>query len=154
MVVPFAWTRQSHGGAIRMATDKPAPRPRRTAILIAMPRDRVQMLGDAYRSRRLPSRSNLGAILPLHDVRYHASAGEPDGSIAAAENIPLRTSGKTPAGGARRDRTDDLLLAKQALSQLSYGPSGGQRTEIGAQKTVPSSVVRILSSDDGGPGKI
>ena len=39
--------------------------------------------------------------------------------------------GKTPytqlikmwkIGGARRDRTDDLLLAKQALSQLSYGP--------------------------------
>ena len=29
---------------------------------------------------------------------------------------------KDPAGGARRDRTDDLLLAKQALSQLSYGP--------------------------------
>jgi hypothetical protein len=30
-------------------------------------------------------------------------------------------------GGARRDRTDDLLLAKQALSQLSYGP-GHRRT--------------------------
>ena len=27
------------------------------------------------------------------------------------------------AGGANRDRTDDLLLAKQALSQLSYGPA-------------------------------
>jgi hypothetical protein len=26
-------------------------------------------------------------------------------------------------GGAERDRTDDLLLAKQALSQLSYGPN-------------------------------
>jgi hypothetical protein len=26
-------------------------------------------------------------------------------------------------GGANRDRTDDLLLAKQALSQLSYGPA-------------------------------
>ena len=25
-------------------------------------------------------------------------------------------------GGARRDRTDDLLRARQALSQLSYGP--------------------------------
>ena len=25
-------------------------------------------------------------------------------------------------GGASRDRTDDLLLAKQAHSQLSYGP--------------------------------
>ena len=27
------------------------------------------------------------------------------------------------SGGARRDRTDDLMLAKHALSQLSYGPS-------------------------------
>jgi hypothetical protein len=26
------------------------------------------------------------------------------------------------AGGASRDRTDDPLLAKQVLSQLSYGP--------------------------------
>ena len=31
------------------------------------------------------------------------------------------------SGGARRDRTDDLLLAKQALSQLSYGPVEGVR---------------------------
>ena len=30
----------------------------------------------------------------------------------------------THAGGANRDRTGDLLLAKQALSQLSYGPIG------------------------------
>ena len=28
-------------------------------------------------------------------------------------------------GGARRDRTDDPLLAKQVLSQLSYGPLTG-----------------------------
>ncbi len=28
-----------------------------------------------------------------------------------------------PDGGARRDRTDDLMLAKHALSQLSYGPN-------------------------------
>ena len=27
-------------------------------------------------------------------------------------------------GGADEDRTRDLLLAKQALSQLSYGPAG------------------------------
>jgi hypothetical protein len=31
------------------------------------------------------------------------------------------------AGGARRDRTDDLMLAKHALSQLSYGPVTGRR---------------------------
>ena len=28
-------------------------------------------------------------------------------------------------GGADRDRTDDLMLAKHALSQLSYGPVQG-----------------------------
>ena len=39
-------------------------------------------------------------------------------------------SGFEAAGGARRDRTDDLLLAKQALSQLSYGPFRGQRSAI------------------------
>jgi hypothetical protein len=33
-----------------------------------------------------------------------------------------RSCGAAKVGGARRDRTDDLLLAKQALSQLSYGP--------------------------------
>ncbi len=35
-----------------------------------------------------------------------------------------RRQNQTKFGGARRDRTDDLLLAKQALSQLSYGPDG------------------------------
>jgi hypothetical protein len=36
----------------------------------------------------------------------------------------------TKTGGANRDRTGDLLLAKQALSQLSYGPgiSGETKT--------------------------
>ena len=40
----------------------------------------------------------------------------------AFKSKKLRPIGIT-AGGARRDRTDDLLLAKQALSQLSYGPA-------------------------------
>src|SRR3954468_15210613 len=31
-----------------------------------------------------------------------------------------------PRDGASRDRTGDLLLAKQALSQLSYGPASGE----------------------------
>jgi hypothetical protein len=45
-----------------------------------------------------------------------------------ATDAKIDVCGRTdeiPAGGARRDRTDDLLLAKQALSQLSYGPSRG-----------------------------
>ena len=42
------------------------------------------------------------------------------------------------AGGANRDRTGDLKLAKLALSQLSYGPeraAGTQKSEIGSQKS-------------------
>ena len=86
----------------------------------------------------------LGAILPLHDVRYRA------GFIAThAKRFSCERA--APAGGARRDRTDDLLLAKQALSQLSYGPVRGQRTDDGEQKEIPSSVVCGLAI--GGPGK-
>jgi hypothetical protein len=33
-------------------------------------------------------------------------------------------------GGARRDRTADLLRARQALSQLSYGPNIGGSGKI------------------------
>ena len=46
-----------------------------------------------------------------------------------SENTPPRATirppfsvFRTPIGGARRDRTDDLMLAKHALYQLSYGP--------------------------------
>ena len=36
--------------------------------------------------------------------------------------IPVIYSDVNLFGGGERDRTDDLLLAKQALSQLSYTP--------------------------------
>ena len=36
-------------------------------------------------------------------------------------------------GGAGRDRTDDLMLAKHALSQLSYSPVGRRS---GSENTV------------------
>ena len=90
------------------------------------------------------SRSNLGAILPLHDFRYRIArvrTKSHDFGDGRARRS-LQTS-QTPAGGARRDRTDDLLLAKQALSQLSYGPAGGQTTDDGTVSPL-SSVLRPL----------
>jgi hypothetical protein len=39
-------------------------------------------------------------------------------------------AGERVGGGARRDRTADLLHAMQALSQLSYGPTGGRRRYV------------------------
>ena len=56
-------------------------------------------------------------------------------------------------GGADRDRTGDLKLAKLALSQLSYGPLGpvvhGQRSE----ETATNAAAQSLNPDPGGPGK-
>lgn len=45
-------------------------------------------------------------------------ARSPNRNVAAASDNPADCA----SGGAGRDRTDDILLAKQALSQLSYGP--------------------------------
>jgi hypothetical protein len=47
---------------------------------------------------------------------------------------PKLDSGRRAPGGGRRDRTDDLMLAKHALSQLSYAPD--QTPQCGATKLV------------------
>jgi hypothetical protein len=49
---------------------------------------------------------------------YDARMAEPTAASAAIQ----ATGGTNQIGGASRDRTDDLKLAKLALSQLSYGP--------------------------------
>src|SRR3954451_455465 len=51
-----------------------------------------------------------------------------------------------PSGGARRDRTDDLMLAKHALSQLSYGP-------VPEDECFTSVMRRDALDQSGGPGK-
>ena len=50
-------------------------------------------------------------------VEPAAGSGLPDSSMNAF-------GGTKFFGGAGRDRTDDLKLAKLPLSQLSYGPFG------------------------------
>ena len=47
--------------------------------------------------------------------------GRPSGAKRQIR-LPISVA-RSPIGGARRDRTDDLMLAKHALSQLSYGPA-------------------------------
>jgi hypothetical protein len=47
------------------------------------------------------------------------------GSHQSLERLTLSPDTHRLSGGAREDRTPDLLRAKQALSQLSYGPSIG-----------------------------
>ena len=84
----------------------------------------AEHIGSKARSRPRWSpdaMSGLSDMFPLHDVKH------PPATLTAASEL-LIDSGHVPAsaaaapGGARRDRTDDLMLAKHALSQLSYGP--------------------------------
>jgi hypothetical protein len=91
---------------------------------------------------------------PLHDVRQHDSIRSRD--LMESKTFHYGRA-KIPAGGARRDRTDDLLLAKQALSQLSYGPCGEpafaklRRAAFAGQRLASRS---CAAAKAGGPGKI
>ena len=63
----------------------------------------------------------------LHNVKQskrNARAGRPCFGLETDMSVVLFAC---VAGGADRDRTDDLKLAKLALSQLSYGPGTNAR---------------------------
>ncbi len=51
------------------------------------------------------------------------------------------------SGGAKRDRTADLLRARQALSQLSYGPVSGCRTRSDQLHQVTGGSGQIRTAD-------
>ena len=53
--------------------------------------------------------------------------------------------------GASRDRTGDLLLAKQALSQLSYGPWSPQYTHYCAVSAFSLSAIVAVGNAFGSP---
>ena len=81
------------------------------------------------------SRTMIGALFRQPVFALRATPGTLRLWLRVAQpSVP-----KANRGGARRDRTDDLMLAKHALSQLSYGP-------------VPEDECSALDQS-GGPGK-
>jgi hypothetical protein len=66
--------------------------------------------------------SGVSGVSPPHDGNDHRLA------LAKTDSVSLRMWTRLKVGGARRDRTDDLKLAKLALSQLSYGPYPGSNS--------------------------
>ena len=72
------------------------------------------------------------SIFPQQNDFHHPTGGqltyspvqEPIQTKQYIRSNTLKCRTNHEVGGARRSRTDDLLLAKQALSQLSYGPCG------------------------------
>ena len=62
-------------------------------------------------------------------------------------------------GGAGRDRTDDPLLAKQVLSQLSYSPLSARRSQRSAAPVAEAMVLLTAercepTAEPGGSGWI
>ena len=50
------------------------------------------------------------------------------------------------SGGGERDRTDDILLAKQALSQLSYTPISRIRRILGGSGWIRTNDPRLIKT--------
>lgn len=83
---------------------------------LSVPCDKSQLYSHEVRTNLLFTMSNR-------------TGAEPRGSTQTLFRMTFFTistlhapSSQKMVGGAGRDRTDDILLAKQALSQLSYGP--------------------------------
>ena len=100
---------------------------------------RDDLLFTMSNNTRKPGRTRTGAnLFKLLDERRAGSKAVADTACApgmAMRRIASQRNVGPPicdrrSGGARRDRTDDLLLAKQALSQLSYGPFRVQRSAV------------------------
>ena len=95
--------------SLRRAQSSPAPEPR---------------LHEDQKSNANP-RGNRPAAFALSKNLSTMSKTMSNPAARPRPQARRRGHGRAEAGGAERDRTDDLLLAKQALSQLSYSPGRG-----------------------------
>ena len=118
---------------------------RKTSLLQMHPRTSRSSDVHCWYARRRPQfdrdrhDDRMHFLFTMSDNPQTRIAGRPAScSSTRQESLCGRRSA---AGGARRDRTDDLLLAKQALSQLSYGP----------EPSAPSRA--CFEGLNGGPGK-
>jgi hypothetical protein len=75
---------------------------------------------EGRRQTLLIRRTDIPRIQPSRRIRSSTTPGP--GTASTIRPRYPKVQSRQDAGGARRDRTDDLMLAKHALSQLSYGP--------------------------------
>jgi hypothetical protein len=111
---------------------------------------------DIFSRSALPTLHRRLASLQRRDDPYFTMSNQPGPMGIQAgihdfldrENAPCQAAGGL--GGARRDRTDDLMLAKHALYQLSYGP---KRVEPGQRNGSCRSIRRVCQGVIGRPGQ-
>ena len=78
--------------------------------------------GARFNAISYPDEPGLREPDSLHFFRIFKEQPNQTYCAARAVRWALSFPVSGASGGANRDRTGDLLLAKQALSQLSYGP--------------------------------
>ena len=80
-----------------------------------------------------------------------------NGKLVCDARLWSFASRRSASGGARRSRTDDILLAKQALYQLSYGPVP-TRNSAKPRRAVGDAVLRLRTPSEPevlvGPGRL
>src|SRR5579872_4976659 len=84
---------------------------------------------------------------------FHIARLRPSGYDAAASATTWLAEPKqakpAEAGGARRDRTADLVIANDALSQLSYGPKSPGGNLAAARDGKPPAIAAIYNPRQG-----
>ena len=110
-------TRRHPGAQARPALGLPARRDRSSRAHSAQPQPSRRSTSTSCPQRRRRGAAAVQAVPPC---------GTRCRTMATAATVRLTRPGLFAGqtrSGANRDRTGDLLLAKQALSQLSYGPA-------------------------------
>src|SRR5262245_14915587 len=88
-------------------------------------------------SPRQPKRASRG--------RQSVRKSKPAFAKASAGSLRIRwlasrSGGAAKAGGAEGNRTPDLLIANEALSQLSYGPKIEARRVLGSPRVCRAAI--------------
>ncbi len=109
-------------------------------------RNDLEIMSEAYKLL-CRSQTRIDLLFTMSEIPHARPVGRDMRSDVSRTMIkrPVRRS-SISSGGARRDRTDDLMLAKHALSQLSYGP-------VPEDECLRRSLRRKALDQDGGPGK-
>src|SRR5258708_3404655 len=118
---PFSW--KSHAPSQRRSRRSP----RYSLFTLSKIKNRLEPIGSTQNIAS-PDRCSVPRSAP---GRSRGSPRQELGSATAAAADTNDALRRSVGGGGERNRTDDLLLAKQALSQLSYTPrsSGGPPPE-------------------------
>ena len=113
---PYALDRSQQNprvGTVVSPGTKPGQRPHMRFVICLLGQT-LQLPGGSGQTLQFTMSLNQQRLGQLLETRISAIV-----SLLATAQHPQRNG----AGGARRDRTDDLMLAKHALYQLSYGPA-------------------------------